>query len=254
MTGAQDDTPVRRAALVALALAAALAVGSPARGAVRREVALPDRPDLAGVEPVQVLRVIDGDTIEVQAAAGSETVRLIGVDTPELGSEPYAQEAAVFLFNLLAGESVYLVSGKEAERDRHGRLLAYLYRAPDGLFVDLEIVRQGYGRVYLGAPFEHREAFQYWEARAKAASKGMWNPALRAASVAPTTAAPHVARPPAPAPPTRPQVEATVYVTRTGEKYHRGSCRYLRRSRIPMSLEDARGGGYTPCSVCRPPR
>lgn len=46
--------------------------------------------------------------------------------------------------------------------------------------------------------------------------------------------------------------EATVYVTRTGKKYHRAGCRYLSRSMIPISLEDAQAG-YDPCSVCDPP-
>ena len=45
----------------------------------------------------------------------------------------------------------------------------------------------------------------------------------------------------------------TVYVTRTGKKYHRGSCSYLRRSKIPISLADAKLG-YGPCSRCSPPR
>jgi hypothetical protein len=48
------------------------------------------------------------------------------------------------------------------------------------------------------------------------------------------------------------QEEITVYVTRTGEKYHRGSCRYLRKSRIPISLTDAKRD-YGACSVCKPP-
>lgn len=47
--------------------------------------------------------------------------------------------------------------------------------------------------------------------------------------------------------------EATVYITRTGAKYHSAGCRYLSRSMIPISLDDARRG-YDPCSVCRPPR
>lgn len=50
----------------------------------------------------------------------------------------------------------------------------------------------------------------------------------------------------------RDEREVTVYVTRTGEKYHRGSCRHLRRSKIPMSLYDAKRAGYTACKVCRP--
>jgi hypothetical protein len=44
----------------------------------------------------------------------------------------------------------------------------------------------------------------------------------------------------------------TVYVTRTGTKYHRDGCRYLSRSRIPMSLKDA-AARFEPCKVCRPP-
>lgn len=56
----------------------------------------------------------------------------------------------------------------------------------------------------------------------------------------------------APEPAEEDEEEITVYVTRTGEKYHRGSCRYLRQSKIPMSLEDARLR-YDPCSVCDPP-
>lgn len=44
----------------------------------------------------------------------------------------------------------------------------------------------------------------------------------------------------------------TVYVTRTGEKYHADACRYLSRSKIAVSLKDAVRNGYTPCSVCKP--
>jgi ketosteroid isomerase-like protein len=47
--------------------------------------------------------------------------------------------------------------------------------------------------------------------------------------------------------------EQTVYVTRTGKKYHTVGCRYLKSSQIPMKLKDAVNAGYTPCSVCRPP-
>lgn len=45
----------------------------------------------------------------------------------------------------------------------------------------------------------------------------------------------------------------TVYVTRTGSKYHRGGCQYLRRSKIKMTLREAVDAGYDPCSVCDPP-
>ena len=48
--------------------------------------------------------------------------------------------------------------------------------------------------------------------------------------------------------------EITVYITRTGKKYHTATCRYLSRSKIPIALKDAKANGYTPCSVCNPPR
>jgi len=49
------------------------------------------------------------------------------------------------------------------------------------------------------------------------------------------------------------QDDPTVYITKTGEKYHRLGCRYLSQSCIPIKLSDAIAQGYTPCSVCNPP-
>jgi len=49
-------------------------------------------------------------------------------------------------------------------------------------------------------------------------------------------------------------LKITVYITKTGKKYHRSSCSYLRRSKIPISLKDACARGFTPCSRCNPPR
>lgn len=46
----------------------------------------------------------------------------------------------------------------------------------------------------------------------------------------------------------------TVYITETGSKYHLSSCRYLRSSKIQITLSSAKSQGYTPCSVCDPPR
>ncbi len=50
------------------------------------------------------------------------------------------------------------------------------------------------------------------------------------------------------------QKEVTVYITKTGAKYHNAGCRYLSKSMIPISLKNAKSRGYTPCSVCGPPR
>lgn len=48
--------------------------------------------------------------------------------------------------------------------------------------------------------------------------------------------------------------EVTVYVTKTGTKYHRSGCQYLSKSRIAMDLSEAKASGYGPCSRCSPPR
>lgn len=51
---------------------------------------------------------------------------------------------------------------------------------------------------------------------------------------------------------TQQTISTEVYITRTGEKYHRSSCRYLNKSKIPIEVDDAIKGGYSPCSVCKP--
>ncbi len=96
-----------------------------------------------------VTKVVDGDTLHVRLAASDEKVRLIGIDTPETHGpgglrECFGAEAANRLKALLPlGTQVRLVRDVEA-RDRYGRLLAYVYRAPDGLFVNLVLAREGF--------------------------------------------------------------------------------------------------------------
>ena len=66
-----------------------------------------------------------------------------------------------------------------------------------------------------------------------------------------------IGKPLPPAPRSSVQQQATdsgVFITSTGKKYHRANCRYLRQSKIPISLSDAKKQGYTPCKVCKPPR
>ena len=61
-----------------------------------------------------------------------------------------------------------------ATTDKYGRTLAYLYRAPDGLFVNAEIVRQGYGHAYTRFSFKYMEQFREYERIAREAGKGLW--------------------------------------------------------------------------------
>src|SRR5690348_2856653 len=92
-----------------------------------------------------VVRVVDGDTIVVHINGSDETVRILGIDTPETHKpdtpvECFGPQASDRMTALLPkGTTVRLVRDVEA-RDRYGRLLAYVYRDSDGLFVDLTMV------------------------------------------------------------------------------------------------------------------
>jgi micrococcal nuclease len=195
-----------------------------------------------------VSRVIDGDTVVLLIDDSPVKVRLIGVDTPETvhPSKPvqhYGKEASAFTRNLLRGESVYLKYGFE-RTDRYGRLLAYLYRAPDGLFVNAEIVRQGYGHAYVQFPFEHMDEFVALQARAREAGKGLW-------ATSPAKPAPKSAISSKPDRDSPGHDHETVYVTTSGKKYHRDGCGHLKKSKKAISLEEVKER-YTPCKVCKP--
>jgi micrococcal nuclease len=127
-----------------------------------------------------VVEVIDGDTIVVDLGPSTETVRLLGVDTPETKhpTEPvecFGPEASAFTDGLLApGTKVRLERDLEA-RDTFGRLLAYVHRSDDDLFVNLELLREGYADVLVIAPNEaYAEALRAAAAASRSAGIGLW--------------------------------------------------------------------------------
>ena len=224
----------------------AIGLWTPLIGAEEQASSLPtlEAPNFADANAVLVTRIVDGDTIVVRDDQGdSVKVRLIGVDTPETvhpnkSVQRYGKEASRFTKNLLKGEKVYLIpDAQQGATDRYGRTLAHVYRFPDGLFVNAEIIRQGYGHAYTKYPFKYMIEFKQLEKFAREAEKGLWSPVEKAQEIYAKPAGKDI----------------TVYITRTGRKYHRGSCSYLRRSRIPMKLSKAKGR-YGPCSRCKPPK
>ena len=141
-----------------------------------REAAVPDGPREVG----RVVRVVDGDTIHVQLDGRREKVRYIGVDTPESVKpgtpvQCFAKRAGAFNRHLVAGERVRLVLDAE-HRDRYGRLLAYVYRKSDGVFVNAALVRRGYAQPLTIAPnVAHAREFRRLAAAARHAGRGMWS-------------------------------------------------------------------------------
>ena len=127
----------------------------------------------------RVVRVVDGDTLRVMVGGTEEKVRLIGVDTPESvrpgeAVECFGREASAFLERLVAGRRVRLELDAE-RRDRYGRLLAYVHRVPDRLFVNAELVSRGYAQPLTIAPnVRFAERFRELSARARRARVGLW--------------------------------------------------------------------------------
>ena len=136
----------------------------------------------AGDDQVRVESVMDGDTIRVRLHGTTLSVRLIGVDTPELGDrrdptagpQPFAREAAAHTRRRLAGEQVRLTYDPRGDRrDRFGRTLAYVFLL-DGTFFNRELVREGYGRAFTRYPFQFREQFLADESDARRERRGLW--------------------------------------------------------------------------------
>ncbi len=128
---------------------------------------------------VQVVRVIDGDTIQVCCVFGDrEKVRYIGVDTPEIhhpmiGVERAGKEASEANRKLVDGKTVSLEFDVE-QRDRYGRLLAYVF-LEDGTFVNASLVENGYAMVMTVPPnVKHQELFVMLQREAREAKRGLW--------------------------------------------------------------------------------
>ncbi|MCA9367217.1 thermonuclease family protein [Candidatus Kaiserbacteria bacterium] len=136
--------------------------------------------------PATVEKVIDGDTIIVRDAAGKAvTVRLIGIDTPEVeglpaGAECYGAEASAAAHSLLpVGATVTLTTDNtQATYDKYNRLLAYVTIA-DGRDVGEWLIREGYAYEYTyAATYKNQNRYRVAEVNAQAERVGLWDACL----------------------------------------------------------------------------
>lgn len=122
-----------------------------------------------------VMRVIDGDTIEIILDGEPYNLRYIGIDSPEMG-RPFSEEAMEANQNLVENQIVEL-ERDVTDTDQHGRLLRYVY-LDDGLFVNAELVRLGVAVALAYPPdTKHQELINTKEQEAKEARAGLWTPA-----------------------------------------------------------------------------
>jgi micrococcal nuclease len=169
--------PARRFVLLVVVLVAA--AGAAGASGLLEGGEDPGPDGAARGEVGRVVRVVDGDTIHVQLGGVREKVRYIGVDTPET-KDPrrpvgcFGEQASAFNEQLVSGERVRLVRDVEP-RDRFGRLLAYVYRVSDGLFVNAELARLGYAKPLTIAPdVRFAERFAALARQAREQRRGLW--------------------------------------------------------------------------------
>lgn len=133
-----------------------------------------------------VTQVVDGDTIDVVISGREERVRLIGIDTPEIAHPPsggrpgntaecFGDEAHRFAASALAPGTEVRLERDVVPRDDYGRLLAYVYIAADGTFVNLELARRGYAQPLTIEPNDtYAATFVEAAAHAQSATLGLW--------------------------------------------------------------------------------
>jgi micrococcal nuclease len=126
-----------------------------------------------------VTRVVDGDTINVALGGQKETVRLLGIDTPETHDprkpvQCFGEVAAAHTKELLEGKNVRLEPDPtDSDRDKYHRLLRYVY-LPDGTLINAALVRDGYAFAYTIFPLTKLDDFRALEADARDHNRGLW--------------------------------------------------------------------------------
>ncbi len=270
-------SPVLKAALCLSMCIAILQTSSPCGAQTEPvqnpmpELTLPDPDDLL---PAVLHNVIDGDSVELFVQGRIVRYELVGADAPDIVKDTESPlfgsvEARDFLSSLLVGEQLAVLPDSRKPTDALGRSRGYLYRMPDKLFVNLELVRTGHAKHTRDPSGFNNAAFRWAQDRARDASKGVWAPR------------PEPPKPPKPAPEEKKQeskptpkqsqpesqpetnsssqsepaqpVSATdvVYVTVSGSKYHTKDCRHTSDSSIAKKRSEVEKT-HQPCKVCEP--
>jgi len=127
-----------------------------------------------------VVKVIDGDTINVNIGGITETIRLIGINTPETVDprkpvECFGIEASNKAKELLTNKKVRLEADPtQGERDKYDRLLRYIW-LEDGTFFNKKMISDGYAYEYTyDTPYKYQAEFKQAETEARLAKRGLW--------------------------------------------------------------------------------
>ncbi|WP_417203755.1 thermonuclease family protein [Acetoanaerobium sticklandii] len=206
----------------------------------------------AGAKLYTVTRTIDGDTIEVLIDGNTEKIRLIGIDTPESvhpdqsKNVPEGKIASEFTKSKLEGKQVALELDVE-ERDRYGRLLAYVWI--DNVMFNKTLLSEGLAQVSTYPPnVKYTNDFLALEKQARENSVGLWSQQV-------STTAPVVSEPKSQA--SAVNNEMTYIGNRNTKKFHYPTCSSVDQmnesNKISLSSREvAINGGFVPCKRCNP--
>ena len=150
-----------------------------------QEIKNPTIKSAANSAPIQnglhkVVKVIDGDTIAVEIDGKTETIRLIGINTPETVDprkpvECFGVEASDKAKEILTGKSVRLEADSVVgERGKYGRLLRYIF-LEDGTSFNKMMIDEGYAYEYTyNSSYKYQDEFKQAEKEAREAKRGLW--------------------------------------------------------------------------------
>ena len=172
---------------------------------------------------VGALTVLDGSNAR-------HKIRLQGIDAPE-SNQAFGTRSKQALSGKVFNKQVNV---KWQDKDRYRRIIGDIYL--DDRWINKEMVQEGWAWHY--RQYSDDEELAKAQRTAKAAKVGLWQDS----KPVPPWEFRHNPGPD----------DGKIYVTKSGSKYHRGNCRFVSKSRIPISLADAKER-YSACAVCKPP-
>lgn len=148
------------------------------------------------VSGYKVVSVVDGDTIKVSINGSTETIRIIGLNTPETVDprkevECFGKEASNKAKELLSNKTVTLeVDPSQGERDKYGRLLRYVFM-DNGTDFSKYMITNGYAYEYTyNTPYKYQSSYKSAQSQAQANKTGLWAPNTCNGSLATTAKTP----------------------------------------------------------------
>lgn len=219
----------------------------------------PKAPNNINLQPATITKIVDGDTLTVLIDGKEYKIRLILVNTPESvhpnqeRNNEYGKISSIYTSSQLPIGSIVYLQKDVSETDKYGRLLRYVWlEKPTNLDSENEIrnkmynaqlLLEGYAEVSTYPPdIKYINLFEKFVQEARNSEKGLWGyqeineNEIQKDSISKLD-----------------NNDQNIYRTKTGEKYHLENCSALSKSKIEITLEEAKQIGLKPCEKCNPP-